>query len=235
MIRPAVVIGVLAVIGAASVGAMRWQQAHPRDPLAPLDEPVILPETLSVLQFADRTVVLPGAIYPYELRFPATQDRFIDAQRRSGVIGVATDVPARGRIVCAVRVIEARRDGDKVHVVVQGVARVYLVTPLSSGEWSIRLIEDSTAAKERARAAAEGLRQLALRAIVGQPAQPDSMARLKSTTNPSHLVDLVATVLSLPREAQVAVLTTEDLSARVSVARRALEALPAGGASGVHQ
>jgi len=213
----------LAGIVAAVVAVRWWHHAHPRDPTAWLDDPIALPETLPVLPFADRTVVLPGAMYPYQLRRPETQAVFIDAEKQSGLIGIATDTPADGGIACAVRVLETHREGANVRVVVQGVARVRLVAPRASGEWSIRLVADSPQAKERARAAAEQMRAAALRAIGSRPALPETLEQLKSTIDPTHLVDLATTMLGLPREVQVAVLATEDLSERVRIAQRAIE------------
>lgn len=233
--RATVALVALAGIVAVVAVVRWWHHRHPRDPRASLDDPITLPETLPVLRFADGTVVLPGGIFPYQLGEPETQALFIDAQKHSGLIGIATNVPAAGGIACAARVLEAHSEGANVRVVVQGVARVRLDALDPSGEWSIALVSDTPAAKAWARASAEEMRPLALRAVASRSLSPETIEQLKSTADPTQLVDLAATVLSLPREVQVAVLATEDLSERVRIARRALETLPADGTPGRRQ
>jgi hypothetical protein len=217
----AMALAVAIALGYLAFAAWRYRRRSRGG--GPLDRPVSLPEAMPVLAMADTGVLLPGAVWPYELRGPESQALVLEAHERSRVIGIAPAVPAGGQIVCAARVIEARRDGDKVGAVVQGVARVRLLAERPSGEWSIALIADSEEAKGHARLAAERIRQLALRVIDRQQVPPGTDEFLQKA-DPSELMDLAASVCDLPREAQAAVLATEDLSARSSVVLRALEA-----------
>jgi hypothetical protein len=189
--------------------------------VAAYGEPVVLPKAMRAVEIAGSTL-LPGSIYPIELRRPESHALFSEARKKSFPIGIAPRAPASGSIVCAARVTESRQEGATFHAVVQGVARIRLVAQRPSGEWSIELFADSAEAKEQARLAAEELRELALRAIERQEPFPGAIQGLRSASDVTELVDLAAASCGLPPETQAVVLTTEELSARVTLVRRSI-------------
>jgi Lon protease-like protein len=212
----AIALGYLAVVA--------WRNLRHRRGPARYDEPVVVPQALRVVASGTGLVLLPGSVVPYELHRPDVQTLFLEANGRSRVIGVAPDVPASGHIACAARVMEARREGGVVHAIVLGAARVRLTEQRPSSEWSVELVTDTDDAKQRAGLAATHVRLLALRVIDRLQPFPGAAEQLRSAVDPADIVDIAAACCDLPREAQTAVLATEDLPARAAVVRRALEA-----------
>jgi len=197
--------------------------------MAPPDRPVLIPAAVPVWTVPEGNVMLPGSIWPFELRRPESQAMILGSHKGSGIIGVATDVPEAGRVVCAARVLEARRDGDKVAAMIQGVARIRLIAEQRSGKWTVKLLADSKEATDRVHLAAERIRQLALRVVDQREVPADFVELLRSTTVLTGLVDLATGLCDLPRETQTAVLTTEDLPERFAIVRKALEERAARG------
>lgn len=196
---------------------------------SPYERTAFLPKAVKVWSFAEGAVIFPGSIWPLELGRPESKAFFLAAHKRSRIVGIAPDVPASRGIVSAVRVVEARREGERVATIVQGVARVRLIAELPPGEWSIQLIVDSEETKDRARLAAQRIRQLALRIVDRENVPAENLKVLESTTDLSELVDVAASVCDLPREVRVAALVTEDVAERFSIVRKALEALAGRG------